>query len=76
MSRYWGARAGLGSGNAVKVVLNLQDWTMHIVNSVLLDITPSLLHWRAYSLDGKLVASGGMTVPNDHVKVTLAKSYL
>ena len=64
---YWGARAGVGIG-AVKVVLNLQDWTLHVVNSAPTKITTSLLRWRAFSLDGKSVKSGGMTVPNGEVE--------
>jgi mannosylglycoprotein endo-beta-mannosidase len=59
---YWGARAGLGGGSSVRIVLNLRDWTVRIVNASPLAVSATSVLWTAYSLDGTFVSSGHMAI--------------
>lgn len=60
---YWGVRAGLAGGQPVRLILNLYDWTMHIINAISRDISPSLVEYSAYSLKGVLLAEGNISTP-------------
>ena len=64
---YWGARLGLGGGNSkqIRIILNLQDWSVHIVNVALSTITANSVKWSAYSLpDGQMIDSGKIEIIN------------
>jgi mannosylglycoprotein endo-beta-mannosidase len=65
---YWGARLGIGDDNPLKVILNLQDWHVHLCNVLSSDIIASHVAWRAYTLDGKLVDGGTIEIPNRSIK--------
>jgi mannosylglycoprotein endo-beta-mannosidase len=60
---YWGVRAGLAGGQPVRLILNINDWTMHIINAISREISPSLVEYSAYSLKGVLLAKGNMSTP-------------
>lgn len=65
---YWGARSGIGNNNPLRVLLNLKDWSIHLVNTMALDTTASSVQWSAYTLDGELVDSGALAIPNNTIK--------
>ena len=50
---YWGWRDGFGRGSRTRIVLNQRDWTIHVINSLPLDINIASCEWHAYSLQGK-----------------------
>ena len=60
---FWGVRAGLAGGRPVKLILNLRDWTVHVVNAMTMDISPSSVEYSAFSLEGVLLASGEFSTP-------------
>ena len=67
---YWGARSGLGGGDFkhARIILNLQDWSVHIANAAPLPITANSVNWNAYSLtDGRMIGSGNIELLNNHV---------
>ena len=51
---YWGVRAGLAGGRAVRLILNLRSWTVHVVNAMTIDVSPSSVVYSAFSLEGDL----------------------
>ncbi|KAL3801470.1 hypothetical protein HJC23_000908 [Cyclotella cryptica] len=64
---YWGARSGLGDGKSIRVLLNLRDWSIHVVNAIPWAATVFSIHWRAYSLHGELVGSGNISIPDAQI---------
>lgn len=65
---YFGAQQGINSNSPVKVILNIQDWSIDLVNTVPVDISANSVHWNAYSLDGELVGSGQISVPDSRIE--------
>ena len=63
---YWGARAGLAAGSPVRVILNLRDLTVHVVNSLPTAVIASSVRWCAYSL-GVMVGNGEVAIPHGRV---------
>ena len=65
---YWGARAALAvEGDHIRLVLNLHDWTIHVINSAPIVVTAvTSVQWSAYSLRGTLLKEGSETrIPGD-----------
>lgn len=64
---YWGARAGLAGGDQVRVVLNLQDWTVHVINALPIAISSVSVKWSAFSLNCILLNGGEIPIPDDSI---------
>lgn len=64
---YWGARAGLAGGSPVRLVFNLRDWTLHVINAVPIAVSAASIRWSAYSLDGVLLANEEIPIPGEQV---------
>jgi len=75
---YWGARSGLAGGSPVRLVLNLQDFRLHIVNTLSLTLSPLVnevgidedwgVKWRSYTLDGSLMGSGVVRLKSSTIR--------
>ncbi|KAL9185172.1 hypothetical protein ACHAXT_002949 [Thalassiosira profunda] len=64
---YWGARAGLAGGSPVRLVLNLKDWTVHVINTMPTAAPAKSVRWSAYSLKGALIDSGEIPIPGHEI---------
>jgi len=64
---YWGARAGLARGGQVRVVLNLRDWTVHVINALPTAISSVSVKWSAFSLNCILLNGGEIPIPDDSI---------
>ncbi len=58
---YWGAHAGLSGGNAVRLIFNQRNWSLHVVNTLPKAFAGVAMRWTAHSLNGTRV--GGDTIP-------------
>ena len=65
---YWGARAGLAGGSPIRLILNLRDWTINVINTVPVAAVVTSVEWEAYSLEGELMGNGQVLIPQDRIE--------